>query len=119
MGQGVNTKIAQLVADELHIPYEGDTVMIASREKDNNTSASAASSAADLNGSAAADGARRIRERLDELESRIGKQETWEKLVKAAYHERVSLGERGFYATPRLARDWASGQGRAFLHSTM
>src|SRR5436190_1598827 len=119
MGQGVNTKIAQLVADELHIPYERVTVMITSTEKNNNTSASAASSAADLNGSAAADGARRIRERLDELESRIGKQETWEKLVKAAYHERVSLGERGFYATPRLDWDWTSGQGTPFLYYTM
>jgi xanthine dehydrogenase large subunit len=119
MGQGVNTKIAQLVADELHIPYERVTVMITSTEKNNNTSASAASSAADLNGSAAVDAARKIRTRLDELESRIGKQETWEQLVKAAYHERVSLGERGFYATPRLDWDWTSGQGTPFLYYTM
>jgi xanthine dehydrogenase large subunit len=119
MGQGVNTKIAQLVADELHIPYERVTVMITSTEKNNNTSASAASSAADLNGSAAVDAARKIRTRLDELESRIGKQETWEHLVKAAYHERVSLGERGFYATPRLDWDWTSGQGTPFLYYTM
>jgi xanthine dehydrogenase large subunit len=119
MGQGVNTKIGQLVADELRIPVERVAVMITSTEKNNNTSASAASSAADLNGSAAVDAARRIRERLDELESRLGPQDSWELLVKLAYHERVSLGERGFYATPRLDWDWTSGRGSPFLYFTM
>jgi xanthine dehydrogenase large subunit len=119
MGQGVNTKIAQLVADELRIPYERVTVMITSTEKNNNTSASAASSAADLNGSAAVDAARKIRQRLDELETHLGKQDSWEMLVKLAYHERVPLGERGFYATPRLDWDWTSGRGTPFLYFTM
>ena len=119
MGQGVNTKIGQLVADELRIPVERVAVMITSTEKNNNTSASAASSAADLNGSAAVDAARKIRARLDELESRVGKTDSWEKLVKLAYHERVSLGERGFYATPRLDWDWTSGRGTPFLYFTM
>jgi len=119
MGQGVNTKIAQLVADELGIPFERVTVMITSTEKNNNTSASAASSAADLNGSAAVDAARKIRQRLDELEAHLGKQDSWEMLVKLAYHERVPLGERGFYATPRLDWDWTSGRGTPFLYFTM
>jgi len=119
MGQGVNTKIAQVVADELRVPLEQVTVMITSTEKNNNTSASAASSAADLNCSAAVDAARRIRARLDGLEERLGKQESWKKLVKLAYHERVSLGERGFYATPRLDWDWTSGRGTPFLYFTM
>ena len=119
MGQGVNTKIGQLVADELRIPLERVTVMITSTEKNNNTSASAASSAADLNGSAAVDAARKIRFRLDELEAHLGKQDSWEMLVKLAYHERVPLGERGFYATPRLDWDWTSGRGTPFLYFTM
>ncbi len=119
MGQGVNTKIGQLVADELRIPVERVSVMITSTEKNNNTSASAASSAADLNGSAAVDAARKIRFRLDELEAHLGKQDSWEMLVKLAYHERVSLGERGFYATPRLDWDWTSGRGTPFLYFTM
>ncbi|HJQ38433.1 MAG TPA: xanthine dehydrogenase molybdopterin binding subunit [Thermoanaerobaculia bacterium] len=119
MGQGVNTKIGQLVADELRIPVERVTVMITSTEKNNNTSASAASSAADLNGSAAVDAARKIRFRLDELEAHLGKQDSWELLIKLAYHERVALGERGFYATPRLDWDWTSGRGTPFLYFTM
>ena len=118
MGQGVNTKIAQLVAEELRVPLERVTVMITSTEKNNNTSASAASSAADLNGGAAVDACRRLRARLDEVEAKYGEL-PWPKLVKAAYHDRVSLGERGFYATPRIDWDWTSGSGNPFLYFTM
>ena len=118
MGQGVNTKIRQLVADELRVPLERVAVMVTSTEKNNNTSATAASSAADLNGSAAVDACRRIRARLDDVEGRHpGLQ--WEQLIQLAYRERVSLGERGFYATPRIDWDWTSGQGHPFLYFTM
>jgi xanthine dehydrogenase large subunit len=119
MGQGVNTKIRQLVADELRVPLERVVVMVTSTEKNNNTSASAASSAADLNGSAAVDACRRIRARLDEVQRNHGGSLTWEQLVQIAYRERVSLGERGFYATPRLDWDWTSGRGTPFLYFTM
>ena len=118
MGQGVNTKIGQLVADELRVPLDRVTVMITSTEKNNNTSATAASSAADLNGGAAVDASHRIRARLDEVEAKYGAM-PWEKLIKAAYHDRVSLGERGFYATPRIDWDWTSGSGNPFLYFTM
>src|SRR6185503_2128057 len=70
MGQGVNTKIAQLVAEELRVPLDHVIVMITSTEKNNNTSASAASSAADLNGGAAVDACRRLRERMAEVAKR-------------------------------------------------
>jgi len=118
MGQGVNTKIAQLVADELRVPLERVIVMVTSTEKNNNTSATAASSAADLNGGAAVDACQRLRARLDDVASRHGDL-PWEKLVKAAYHERVPLGERGHYATPRIDWDWTSGSGHPFLYYTM
>ncbi|HEX7809474.1 MAG TPA: molybdopterin cofactor-binding domain-containing protein, partial [Thermoanaerobaculia bacterium] len=55
MGQGVNTKIRQIVADELGVAMERVQVMQTSTEKNNNTSATAASSGADLNGAAARD----------------------------------------------------------------
>ncbi|HYH08953.1 MAG TPA: xanthine dehydrogenase molybdopterin binding subunit [Thermoanaerobaculia bacterium] len=119
MGQGVNTKIRQLVADELRVGLERVVVMVTSTEKNNNTSASAASSAADLNGSAAVDAAHRIRMRLDEVQRNHGGNLTWEQLIQLAYRERVSLGERGFYATPRLDWDWTSGRGTPFLYFTM
>ncbi|MDP9192082.1 MAG: xanthine dehydrogenase molybdopterin binding subunit [Acidobacteriota bacterium] len=119
MGQGVNTKIRQLAADTLGVPLQRVIVMPTSTEKNNNTSASAASSAADLNGSATVDACRRIRSRLDEVAGHYGQTLSWEALVKLAYQDRVSLGERGFYATPRLDWDWASGRGSPFLYFTM
>jgi xanthine dehydrogenase large subunit len=119
MGQGVNTKIRQLVADELRVPIERVQVMQTSTEKNNNTSATAASSGADLNGNAALDACRRIRARLDEVQRHHGGLLKWEQLVKLAYQERLSLGERGFYATPRLDWNWTSGRGTPFLYFTM
>ena len=119
MGQGVNTKIRQLVADELRVPLERVQVMPTSTEKNNNTSATAASSGADLNGKAAVDACRRIRARLDEVERKHAGTLTFEELVRKAYMERQPLGERGFYATERIDWDWTEGKGHPFLYFTM
>jgi xanthine dehydrogenase large subunit len=143
MGQGVNTKIKQLVADEFGVGPDLVVVMTTSTEKNNNTSATAASSGADLNGSAAVDACRRIRERLvpvatEYLERTTGKKPTqlvfahghvfdegrpderipWQALVKMAYVERVSLGERGFYSTQGIDWDVDQGCGTPFLYFT-
>jgi xanthine dehydrogenase large subunit len=145
MGQGVNTKIRQLVADEFAIAAEDVILMPTSTEKNNNTSATAASSGADLNGGAAIDAAEKIRARMavvaanyfarvaniDADVNRIvfdggeifddrAPQERlpWQGLVKMSYLERVSLGERGFYATKNLAWDAERGVGTPFLYFT-
>ncbi|MCE3235024.1 MAG: pucD [Vampirovibrio sp.] len=146
MGQGLNTKIQQLVADEFHIPAESVIVMSTSTEKNNNTSATAASSGTDINGSAAVIAAQKIRERLIEFASRhfalkeLGlipstghiqfeagqiydsrnpdKKLTFAELVKLAYFDRVNLGERGFYTTPGVDFNWETGQGTPFLYFT-
>jgi xanthine dehydrogenase large subunit len=141
MGQGVNTKIGQVVADALGIPLDRVLVMITSTEKNNNTSASAASSAADLNGGAALDAACKLRDRLAEVAKKelgaaevafgngvvwdakdLGKKIKFTDLVGVAYRSRVPLGERGFYATPRIDWTWTSatgGNGNPFLYFTM
>jgi xanthine dehydrogenase large subunit len=140
MGQGVNTKIRQLVADEFAIAPERVIVMTTSTEKNNNTSATAASSGADLNGSAAVDGAQKIRARMTEVAvdyfKRTGNEEPhvvfengevtdgrtpmpFEAVVKMCYLSRVSLGERGFYATKYLDWDADAGCGTPFLYFTM
>lgn len=127
MGQGLNTKIRQLVADEFGIPAKNVAVMPTSTEKNNNTPPTAASAGTDLNGSAAVLACRTIRERLapfaaeklnpeapvpverlrwedgiiwdvEDVERRV----TFRELVHAAHRERISLGERGHYATPGL-----------------
>ena len=116
MGQGVNTKIRQLVADEFGIDVDRVVVMPTSTEKNNNTSATAASSGADLNGSAAVDACRKIKARLMEVDA--GRNLGWPKLIKEAYHQRVSLGERGFYATQGIDWDADKGIGSPFLYFT-
>ncbi len=116
MGQGVNTKIRQLVADEFGIDVGMVSVMITSTEKNNNTSATAASSAADLNGSAAVDACRKIKARLAEVDA--GRKLAWPELIQEAYHQRVSLGDRGFYATQGIEWDPERGTGTPFLYYT-
>src|SRR5439155_14354867 len=64
MGQGLNTKVAQVVAHELGVGFERVRVTATDTQKVANTSATAASSGSDLNGKAAQDAARQIRERL-------------------------------------------------------
>lgn len=116
MGQGVNTKIGQLVADEFGIEVDQVIVMPTSTEKNNNTSATAASSGADLNGSAAVDACRKIKARMMEIDA--GRNLPWRALVKEAYQQRVSLGDRGFYSTQGIDWDVDKGCGTPFLYFT-
>jgi xanthine dehydrogenase large subunit len=116
MGQGVNTKIRQLVADEFGIDVEHVIVMATSTEKNNNTSATAASSGADLNGSAALDACRKIKARMMEVDA--GRKLPWRELVNAAYKERVALGDKGFYSTQGIDWDVDKGCGTPFLYFT-
>ncbi|MHB0970304.1 MAG: xanthine dehydrogenase molybdopterin binding subunit [Thermoanaerobaculia bacterium] len=139
MGQGVNDKIAMVVATELGIDPSSVRVMVTSTEKNANTSATAASSASDLNGSAAAIAAKKIRERLMPVAQGLLKNGTgvivfengrvfradhpehsiaFAEVARAAHRLRIDLGERGFYATPLIQWDPERGQGRPFLYFT-
>ncbi len=71
MGQGVNTKIAQIVANVLGIETKDVKVMATSTEKNHNTSPTAASSGADINGAAAFNAAMMIKKRLAILVKKI------------------------------------------------
>jgi xanthine dehydrogenase large subunit len=64
MGQGLNTKIRQMVADEFGLLPDDVILMVTSTEKNINTSPTAASAGTDLNGSAAVEACRQIKERL-------------------------------------------------------
>jgi xanthine dehydrogenase large subunit len=115
MGQGLNTKVAMVVAHELRIPLERVRVTATDTEKVANTSATAASTGSDLNGKAAQDAARKIRQRLDALAAGRPPM-TWEELVQAAYVARVQLWSDGFYATPGLSWDRETMTGRPFYY---
>ena len=70
MGQGLNTKMRQLVADQFALPVEAVAVMPTSTEKNNNTSPTAASASTDLNGTAAVRACEVLRQRLAEVAAR-------------------------------------------------
>jgi xanthine dehydrogenase large subunit len=134
MGQGLNTKVAMVVAHELGLPFEAVRVTATDTQKVANTSATAASTGSDLNGKAAQDAARRIRERLAEFaagrhggtaaEVRFaaghvhvaGHSLPFADLVNQAYLSRVQLWSDGFYATPGLSWSRETMQGRPFYY---
>lgn len=134
MGQGLNTKVAQVVAHELGVGFETVRVTATDTHKVANTSATAASTGSDLNGKAAQDAARRIRERLaacaaakhggDAKDVRFahdkvqvnGRTLPFSVVVAEAYQERVQLWSDGFYATPGLSWDRERLQGRPFYY---
>ena len=114
MGQGLNTKVAQVVAHELGQPLSRVRVSAADTHKVANTSATAASTGSDLNAAAAQDAARQIRQRLDAFDA--GRHLPWAELVQAAYMARVQLWSDGFYATPGLSWDRQTMQGHPFFY---
>ena len=134
MGQGLHTKVCQIVADELGIPFERVRITASDTSKVPNASATAASSGTDLNGQAALAAARRIRERLaayvaDKQDCRPEQvifahgqvsgpkaAMTWEQLLDDAYHSRVQLWSDGFYKTPRIHYDKNTLTGRPFFY---
>lgn len=134
MGQGLNTKVAQVVAHELGVAFERVRVSATDTQKVANTSATAASTGADLNGKAAQDAARQIRDRLaaciaehhggrteavrfanDRVEVG-GKTLPFSAVVAQAYLDRVQLWSDGFYATPGLSWDRDKMFGRPFYY---
>jgi xanthine dehydrogenase large subunit len=134
MGQGLNTKVAQVVAHELGVGFESVRVTATDTHKVANTSATAASTGSDLNGKAAQDAARQIRERLaayaaarhggvaadvrfaNDQVSVNGRSIPFVDIVNGAYTERVQLWSDGFYATPGLSWDRETLQGRPFYY---
>ena len=137
MGQGINTKVAQVVAHELGVDLSHVRVTAADTSKVANTSATAASTGADLNGKAAQDAARQIRERLAVLaatlmggsaadvphvrfaadEVGLGSQKmAFSALVQKAYMARIQLWSDGFYATPGLHWDAKTMTGNPFYY---
>ena len=134
MGQGLHTKVAQVVAHELGVSLEGVRVTATDTQKVANTSATAASTGADLNGKAAQDAARQIRERLaacaaarhggapedvrfanDKVEVN-GRTLAFSTVVGEAYLDRVQLWSDGFYATPGLSWDREAMKGHPFYY---
>ncbi|MGD9480724.1 xanthine dehydrogenase molybdopterin binding subunit [Shinella sp. G-2] len=134
MGQGLHLKVAQVVAEEFQIDLDRVKITATTTAKVPNTSPTAASSGADLNGMAAQNAARQIKERLIDFAAeshqvprdqvvflpnrvRIGNAEiAFNDLVKQAYTARVQLSAAGFYKTPKIHWDRSKGRGHAFYY---
>lgn len=134
MGQGLHTKIRQIVADELAVPIASVRMSATDTSKVPNTSATAASAGTDLNGKAAQQAAAAIRARLagffaeqtdtDVADVRFaagrvsagGQSMSFAGLVSAAHFARIKLWESGFYKTPKIHYDPKTRKGRPFFY---
>jgi xanthine dehydrogenase large subunit len=134
MGQGLHTKIGQIVANEFGVPLSHVEITSTRTDKVPNTSPTAASSGTDLNGKAAQNACLIIKKRLAEFyaEQVKGNPEqvtftqqsvcldehkiAFTELIQQAYFGRVSLSASGFYKTPKLKYNRATGNGRPFFY---
>jgi xanthine dehydrogenase large subunit len=137
MGQGVNTKIAQVAAEMFGLPIESVRLHTTNTLRIANTSPTAASAAADLNGKATQMACEAIRARLLEIAVPLIESGTtegvtladgfvhlngertsldWKTLVMDAHLQRVNLSEHAHYATPGINFDWETAKGHPFAY---
>jgi xanthine dehydrogenase large subunit len=134
MGQGLYTKIRQIVAHEFGLPVKAVRLSATDTSRVPNTSATAASSGTDLNGKAAQDAALKIKTRLASFFAQqhggtasdvvfvdgqvcLGEvTQSFDEVVIAAYRARVQLWDSGFYTTPKIHWNKETMQGRPFFY---
>ena len=136
MGQGVNTKLAQVASKILSVDTKRVKIESTNTSRVANTSPTAASAGADLNGNAVIIACNELLKRLkataakmldcsvdeisikDELVYRNNQKTEifWEKLIITAYLSRVCLSEHGHYATPTIYFDKAKEKGHPFAY---
>ena len=138
MGQGLHTKMLQVAARSLGVHIERFRMMPTATDKVPNTSATAASSGSDLNGQAVKQACETLKARLAPIAAQLmnlnapedltfendhvfsraepHKKLEFDELIKEAYVQQVSLSATGYYRTPNIHFDPASGKGRPFYY---
>jgi len=134
MGQGLFTKVAQVVAEEFGIPLDFVRITATNTAKVPNASPTAASSGTDINGMAAQAGARQIKQRMAEVAASTWGVEpgdvvfrdgralagnasmSFGELAKACRLNRVHLSAAGYYKTPEIHWDRANARGKPFFY---
>ena len=101
MGQGLHTKVCQIVAEALGVPMKDVHIAETSTDKVPNASPTAASASSDMYGAAAANACAQLNARLAPFKSKLPNA-SFKEIVQAAYFERVDLSAHGFYATPDI-----------------
>ena len=141
MGQGLYTKVAQIVAGGFGIALSRVQITKTTTDKIPNTSATAASSGTDLNAMAALNAVEKIKTRLAQFlvedwgdlkirakdivfkdgfvqvgEGSGGRKIAFDTLINAAYYGRIQLSATGFYKTPKIHWDRDTGRGHPFYY---
>ncbi|MFP2768639.1 xanthine dehydrogenase molybdopterin binding subunit [Oceanisphaera sp. KMM 10153] len=134
MGQGLNIKVAQIVAEEFQVDIDRIQITATNTDKVPNTSPTAASSGTDLNGKAAQNAAQTIKQRLIDWAAghfQVSPEEvvfknnfvrvrnqilSFQEFVQLAYFNQISLSSTGFYRTPKIYYDHATGSGCPFYY---
>ena len=134
MGQGLNIKVAQVVAEVFQVDISRVQITATNTDKVPNTSPTAASSGADLNGKAAQNAAEIIKQRLITFAAEkyaVSEQAvqfhngqvragdlllSFETLIQQAYFGQVSLSSTGYYKTPKIYYDRSQARGRPFYY---
>lgn len=134
MGQGLFTKVAQIVANEFQVDIDCIQCTSTRTDKVPNTSPTAASSGTDLNGMAARDAVLKIKQRMVEFAAKhfsVADDEvsfvdnqvvvaehtfSFAEFAQLAYMNRISLSATGYYRTPKIHYDREAGSGRPFFY---
>ena len=137
MGQGVNTKMLQVVSKTFSLSPDKIKIETTNTTRVANTSPTAASAGADLNGKALQIACNSIKDRLLSFIKKhynvkdlndikfedewvyIENKKTewnWEKLISNAFLARIQLSEKGHYATPRIKFNKTTEKGHPFAY---
>ncbi|MBS1031479.1 xanthine dehydrogenase molybdopterin binding subunit [Gluconobacter cerinus] len=134
MGQGLHTKMVQIAMREFGLTSDRVRITATTTGKVPNTSATAASSGADLNGMAVLDAITKIKRRMIAFAAEkwnVAEEDvqflpdgvhvgadvmTFQQLAWQVYFARISLSSNGFYKTPKISWDPATGRGRPFFY---
>ncbi|RYZ19440.1 MAG: xanthine dehydrogenase [Chitinophagaceae bacterium] len=136
MGQGINTKMLQVAAECFGIRHGRIRVESTNTTRVANTSPSAASATADLNGRAVEDACTQLTDRLKEVAATLANVDAasisirdeqvytngldtgikWNALVAAAFQRRVNLSAKGHYSTPDIHFDKTKEKGHPFAY---
>lgn len=115
MGQGLNTKLIQIVSTTLRVPPECITMSLTSTAKVPNTSPTGTSCGTEFNGWALYNACVELNSRLDKYRT---SDRTFKQAVTAAYLDKVDLCAHGFYEVPGISWNWEAGKGRPYAYFT-